>query len=124
MKMSKLIVTGALAAAVAAPLGQAANSRVQVAGTLAPPSEVSQAQQQAGHDQATRLVQVGGALVSPSGMSAYEQNLGSVSASTSDSSGFGTTGIVAASVLAGALILIAATAMTFRNRRRVATAGC
>jgi len=113
-----------LAAAVAAPLGQAANNQIQVAGTLVPPSEVSQAQQQAGHDPATRLVQVGGALVSPSGISAYEQGLGSTSASTSDSSGFGTSGIVAASVLAAALILVAATAMTFRNRRRVATAGC
>ena len=124
MKLTKFIVTGALAAAVAAPLGQAANDRVQVAGTLVPPSEVSQAQLQAGHDPATRMVQVGGALVGPSGMSAYEQGLGSASASTSDSSGFGTSGIVAASVLATALILIAATAMTFRNRRRVATAGC
>jgi hypothetical protein len=124
MKLSKMIVTGALAAAVAAPLGQAANNRVQVAGTLVPPSEVSQAQQQASHDPATRLVQVGGALVRPSDVSSYQQGLGSASSSTSDSSGFRTSGIVAASVLAAALILIAATALTFRNRRRVATAGC
>jgi hypothetical protein len=57
MKLSKLIVTGAVVAAVAAPLGQAATSdRVQLAGNFVAPTQLSEAQLNAGHDPSTRLV--------------------------------------------------------------------
>jgi hypothetical protein len=124
MKLSKLIITGAAVAAIAAPLAQAGNNRVQVAGSFVAPGQTSEAQLQAGHDQATRLVQIGGAFVDPSHMSSYQQRVGSTPTPTDDSSGIGTNGIVGAAVLGAALVLVAAMSLMLRNRRRLATAAC
>ena len=124
MKLSTLIVTGAAVAAIAAPLAQAGNDRVQVAGSFVAPGQTSEAQLQAGHDPATRLVQIGGAFVDPSHISSYERHTGSTPTSTDDSSGISTNGIVAAAVLGAALLLAAAMSLMLRNRRRVAAAAC
>ena len=124
MKLSKLIITGAAVAAIAAPLAQAGNGRVQVAGSFVAPGQTSEAQLRAGHDPATRLVQIGGALVTPSRMSSYQRGLGSAPVSTGDSSsGFDTERIIAALVLGAAVLLLAAAmSLMLRNRRRPATA--
>jgi hypothetical protein len=124
MKLTKLLVTGAAVAAIAAPLAQAGNNRVQVAGSFVAPGQTSEAQLQAGHDPATRLVQIGGAFVTPSQISSYEKGLGSTATTTSDSSGIGTNGIVAVAVLVAALLLAAAMSLKLRNRSRLAAAGC
>ena len=123
MKVTKLLVTGAVAAAVAAPLGQAANDRVQVAGSIVSPSQISAAQLRAGHDPATRLVQVGGALVKPSQMSTYQNSSGGTRvAAVDDSSGLGSSAIAAIAALGSALVLAAASALVVRHRRGLATA--
>jgi hypothetical protein len=124
VKLGKSILTGAAVAAIAVPLAQAGNDRVQVAGSFVAPGRTAEAQLQAGHDPATRLVQVGGALVTPSQMSSYESGVGSTPISTDDSSGIGTNGLVAAVVLGAALLLAAAMTLVLRNRSRLAAAGC
>lgn len=123
---TKLLATGAVAAAVAAPLGQAATSdRVQLAGSFVAPGQVSEAQLNAGHDPATRLVQIGGALVAPSQVSAYENGIGGTPAgatSSDSSSGIGTGAIAAVAVLGAFWIVVAASMLVFRHRRRLVTA--
>ena len=112
MKLSKLIVTGAVAAAIAAPAG--------LAGTFVAPA------QNAGHDPATRLVQIGGALVEPSHVSAYQHAAGGTSAgaASSDSSGLGTSEIAAITVLGTVALMLAGSTLLFRHRRKLATAPC
>jgi hypothetical protein len=125
-RISTLIISGVVAAAVAAPLGQAAAAdRVQVAGSFVAPAQVSEAQLKAGHDPATRFVQIGGGLVAPSQLSAYENALGgtaSTGSSGDSSSGIGTGGIAGAAVLGVLVLLSAASALVFRHRRRLVTA--
>jgi hypothetical protein len=126
MKLGKFIVTGAVAAAVAAPLGQAAsNNRVQLAGNFVAPSQLSEAQLDAGHGPATRLVQIGGALVAPTHASTYQQDVGNTAAdgtSTDSSSDLGTGGITAIAVLGAIWMMVAASMLVFRHRRKPATA--
>jgi hypothetical protein len=127
MKLSKLIVTGAVVAAVAAPLGQAATSdRVQLAGNFVAPTQLSEAQLNAGHDPSTRLVQIGGALVAPSHVSAYQHDVGETAGggTSSDSSSLGTSSITAITVLGAIALMLVASTLIFRHRRRLATAPC
>jgi hypothetical protein len=124
-RIGLLVVAGLVAAAIAAPLSQAAlNNRVQLAGTFVAPAHVSEAQLNAGHAPSTRLVQIGGAQVAPSQLSAWESGAGGTTASgTSDeSSGIGTGGIAAIAVLGSLVALAAASAMIVRHRRRLVTA--
>jgi len=117
----QLIVIGVVAAAVAVPIGQAAsNDRVQVAGSLVAPGDVSRAQLQAGHAASTRMAQVGGALLAPSQMSAYESHAGSNAATgTSDdsSSGIGTGSIAALIVLGAFAAVFVGSALVLRHHR-------
>ena len=123
-RITKLIFTGAAAAVIAAPVGYAAGDRVQVAGSLVAPGQVSAAQLAAGHDPATRLVQVGGALVAPSNVSAYENAVAGTPAraGTDSSAGIGTGGIAAVAVLGAFWMIVAASMVVFRHRRKLATA--
>jgi hypothetical protein len=127
-RIAQLTVTAVAAAALAVPVAQAAtNDRVQVAGAFVAPGQVSEAQLNAGHDPATRLVQIGGALVAPSQVSAYENVVGGTpvgSTSSGSSSGIGTGGIAAITVLAAFWMIVAASMVAFRHRRRPATAAC
>jgi hypothetical protein len=124
-RTAQLIVAGALAAAVAVPAAQAgAPDRVQVAGSLVAPGQVSEAQLNAGHNPSTRRVQIGGAQVAPSQVSAWESSAGGTAAqgaSTDSSSGIGTGSIAAFAVLGFLAILAAASAVIFRHRRRLVT---
>jgi len=125
MKLTKLIVTGAVAAAVAVPLAQASTAdKVQLAGNFVAPAQLSEAQLNAGHDPATRLVQIGGALVAPADVSAYQHGAGMSGGGTSSdsSSGIGTGGIAALAALGAVWIMVAASMLIFRQRRRLATA--
>jgi hypothetical protein len=125
-RISTLIVSGVVAAAVAAPLGQAATAnRVQLAGRFVTPAQVSEAQLKAGHDPATRLVQIGGALVAPSQLPAYENAAGgtaSTGASDDSSSRIGSGAITGVAVLGFLVLLAAGSALVFRHRRRLITA--
>jgi hypothetical protein len=121
MKLTKLIVTGLAAAAVAVPVAGAANDRVQVAGSFVAPGQVAEAQLNAGHDPATRLVQIGGKLVAPSQVSAYQSGAGSASAgsATSDSSsGLGTGSIAAIAVFGAFAALLISSGVVLRRHRR------
>jgi hypothetical protein len=124
VKLTKMIVAGAVVAAIAAPLAQAGNGRVQLAGSFVAPGEVSEAQLSAGHAPSTRLVQIGGALVAPSQVSAWQDAAGDTSArgNTTDSSGIGTGSIAAFAALGCVALLAAASALIFRHRRRLVTA--
>jgi hypothetical protein len=117
-RLSKLILLGMVAAAVAVPVGNAANDRVQIAGKLVAPAQVSEAQLSAGHSPTTRLVAIGGALVPPSQMSEWESRAGSsaTTGTNGDSSSGMSSGVGLLVVLAGASALI------FRHRRRLVTA--
>jgi len=126
-RITKLTVITAVAAAVAVPLAQAGTSdKIQLAGSFVAPGQSSEAQLNAGHDPATRMVQVGGALVAPSHLSAYEHAAGSASAtgSSASSSGLGTGGIAAIAVLGAFAMIVAASMLVFRQRRRLVTAAC
>ena len=124
MKLTKMIVAGAVVAAVAAPLAQAGNGRVQLAGSFVAPGQVSEAQLAAGQAPSTRRVQIGGALVAPSRMSAWENGAGrSPSHAAADSSsGIGTGSIATLAVLGCVALLAATSALIFRHRRRLVTA--
>jgi hypothetical protein len=124
---TKLLATAAVAAAVAAPLGQAATSdKVQVAGSFVAPGQVSEAQLNAGHDPATRMVQIGGALVAPSQASAYENSAGTTAAADTggDSSPLGTSSITAIAVLGSFAVLLMGSAVVVRRHRRPTPAPC
>jgi hypothetical protein len=118
----QLIVIGGVAAAIAVPIGQAAsNDRVQVAGSLVAPGDVSKAQLEAGHAASTRMVQIGGALVAPSQLSAYESRSGGTAATgTSDdsSSGIGTGSIAALIVLGAFAAVVVGSAIVLRRHRQ------
>jgi hypothetical protein len=121
---TRLLATAVVAAAVAAPLSQAATSdKVQVAGSFVAPGQVSEAQLNAGHDPSTRLVQIGGALVSPSQASAYENGAGTAAAADTggDSSALGTSSITAIAVLGSFAVLLMGSAVVVRRQRRSPT---
>jgi hypothetical protein len=121
-RITQLTVVGVAAAAVAVPLGQAAsNDRVQVAGSLVAPSDVSKAQLEATHASSTRMVQIGGALVAPSQVSAYESGAGGTTAAATNSdssSGIGTGSIAAIAVLGAFVAFLAGSALVLRRHRQ------
>ena len=121
-RIAQLTAVGVAAAAVAVPVGQAAtNDRVQVAGSLVAPADVSKAQLEAGQAASTRMVQVGGALVAPSQMSAYENRAGNTaatSASDDSSSGLGTGSIATIAVLTAFAALFVGSAILLRRHRQ------
>ncbi len=114
-RIAQLAVAGVGAAALAVPVAQAAtNDRVQVAGAFVAPGQASETQLNAGHDPATRLVQIGGAVGgTPAGAT-----------SSASSSGIGTGGIAAIAVLGAFWMIVAASMVVSRHRRRLATATC
>jgi hypothetical protein len=120
-RIAQLTAVGVVAAAVAVPVGQAAsNDRVQVAGSLVAPGDVSKAQLEAGHAASTRMVQIGGALVAPSQISTYESRSGGTAATgTSDdsSSGIGTGSIAALIVLGAFAAVFVGSALVLRRHR-------
>ena len=124
-RLSKLILMGVVAAAVAVPVGNAANDRVQIAGKLVAPAQVSEAQLSAEHSPTTRLVAIGGALVPPSQVSEWESRAGSsaTTGTNGDSSSGMSSGAIAGSAVVGLLLVLAgASALIFRHRRRLVTA--
>src|SRR5690242_16209790 len=118
-RIAQLSVVGVAAAAVAVPVGQAAtNDRVQVAGSLVAPADVSKAQLQAGHAASTRMVQIGGALVAPSQVSSYESRAGGTAATGSSqdsSSGFGSGSIAAIAVLGAFAAMLVGSIIVLRR---------
>src|SRR5436190_8535692 len=113
-RIAQLTVAGVAAAALAVPVAQAAaNDRVQVAGAFVAPGQASETQRNAGHDPATRLAQIGGAVGgTPAG------------ATSGSSSGIDTGGIAAIAVLGAFWMIVAASMVVSRHRRRLATATC
>jgi len=113
-RIAQLTVAGVAAAALAVPVAQAAaNDRVHVAGAFVAPGQASETQRNAGHDPATRLAQIGGAVGgTPAG------------ATSGSSSGIDTGGIAAIAVLGAFWMIVAASMVVSRHRRRLATATC
>jgi hypothetical protein len=126
-RLTRILLAGVAAAAVAAPVATAARSDlVQIGGRLVAPSEASAVQLGLGNADSTRLVQIGGELVRPSQLSSWQSGASSptpaVRAAVSSSPGFswrdagaGAGGATAAILLLGSMVLV------FR-RRSIATA--
>jgi hypothetical protein len=122
-RLFHLLLATAGAAAIAAPIASAANNRVQIAGRLVIPAQLSEAQLAAGHDPSTRLMQVGGSFIEPSQVSGFERSTRTKVAAADDgsSSNAGTTGIVAGG-FAAALLLLGSSTLVIRRRRSVPAA--
>jgi hypothetical protein len=119
------LLVGVVAALAAVPVAGAANRTVQIGGTLVAPAQISAAELGAGHAASTRLVQIGGDLVKPSRVSSWQAGSGRSTdtgvTSVSSSSDFGA-GRIALVAVAGAMALLAATALLMRRRVPVSRA--
>ncbi len=119
------LLVGVVAALAAVPVAGAANGTVQIGGALVAPAQISAAELGAGHAASTRLVQIGGHLVKPSRVSSWQAvsgrstDTGVTSASSSSDFGAGRMALVA---VAGAMALLAATALLMRRRVPVSRA--
>jgi hypothetical protein len=126
-RLLRVLLLGAAAVLLAAPVSQAATGKlVQIDGKLVAPAQLSEAQLAAGHDPSTRLVQIGGRLIEPSKASAWQSRAGQSAKSTvraegGSSSDFGT-GAIAASAALGFLLVLAASTVIVRHRRRLVPA--
>jgi hypothetical protein len=124
-RVSRALLTGVAAAAIAVPVAQASSaSLVQIDGKLVAPTQLSKAQIAAGHGPSAGLVQVGGRLLEPAQVSTWQSRAGQVSrpASTSGSSSFDpSTATIAAAAALGALLL-AWSVLMLRRRRGLAPA--
>ena len=125
-RLSRVVLTGIVAAFVAAPVSQAARGNlVQIDGRLVAPTQLSEAQLAAGSAPSSRLVQIGGRLIEPSQVSAWQSH-GTLPANSQvttagSTSDFGTAAI-AATVALGSLSLLAASTLIVRRRRGLAPA--
>jgi hypothetical protein len=127
-QLSRFLLALVAAAAVAAPVANAASpDLVQIGGRFVAPSELSSAQLGLGTAESTRLVQIGGELVRPSQLSSWQSEaasstpvLGKAGSSSSSFSwrdaGAGAGGATAA------ILILASTVFALRRRRSIATA--
>ena len=124
-RVSRTLLTGIVAAAIAVPVAQASSANlVQIDGKLVAPAQLSEAQIAAGHAASARLVQIGGRLLEPSQLSTWQSQAGQISppASSSDTSAFDPgTGTIAAAAVLGASLL-ASSLLMLRRRRGLAPA--
>ena len=125
LKIRRLVLVGAVAAAIAAPSAGAAPAKyVQIGGDLVAPTQVSAYQAQAGTPAGAHLVQIGGKLVRPEGLSAYQAHAGDVAtskASSDDDNGFGWTSTGFELGLIGSLLLAAGLLGVLWRRGRLST---
>jgi hypothetical protein len=150
-KVRRLVLVGAVAAAVAAPAAGAeavkvqiggdmvsptqlsayqaragvpeSAHKVQIAGRLVAPTELSKVEAEAAPPVGAHLVQIGGKLVRPQGLSAYQAHAADVSGSgvSSDDDGFGWTNTGLEIGLIGSLLLAAGLLGVLWRRGRLST---
>jgi hypothetical protein len=124
-RVSRALLTGVVAAAIAVPVAQASSANlVQIDGQLVPPTQLSEAQVAAGHAASARLVQIGGRLLEPSQLSTWQSRAGEGSPPPStggtSSSDLGTGTIAAVAALAG--LVLASSLLMLRRHRGLAPA--
>jgi len=124
MKVRRLVLVGAVAAAVAAPSAGAASAKyVQIGGDMVTPTQLSAYQARATAPVGAHLVQIGGKLVRPEGLSAYQAHAADVttSNSSSDDDGFDWTTAGLELGLIGSLLLAAGLMGVLWRRGRLGT---
>jgi hypothetical protein len=127
-RFTRVLLAGVAAAAVAAPVANAASpDLVQIGGRLVAPSELSAAQLGLGKTESTRLVQIGGQLVRPSQLSSWQSDGSSstpslVKAASSSSSFSWRDAGAGAGGATAAILVLASTVFASRRRRSIATA--
>lgn len=122
-KIRQLVLIAAAALAIAVPAaGAAAGDKVQIAGKLVAPSQVSATQEYAGSPQSAHLVQINGELIPPSELSSVEASLGAASIASSSDGGFDWSATTIELSLLGALVLFAGVLGVLWRRGRLTTA--
>ncbi|SRR6266540_1465079 len=126
IRVSRLVLAGVVAAAVATPVAAAARSDlVQIGGRLVAPSQLSSVELGLENSESTRLVQIGGELVRPSQLSAWQSQAAGappiIRIASSSSSSFSWRDAGAGAGAGAVAVLLLGSAAVVIHRRRPAT---
>jgi hypothetical protein len=122
-KIRQFVLIAAAALTIAVPAaGATAGDKVQIAGKLVAPSQVSATQEYAGTPQSAHLVQINGELIPPSELSSVEAKLSAASTTGSSEGGFDWSATTIELALLGALALLVGLLGVRWRRGRLTTA--